>query len=865
MLLGNKKNNNKEKEQNWCLILNPIASAIDRQKISRKISATFSLSPDEALDLVSNTPIILLDNLTRSIASMAKDYFSIANAEIFLTNDVYVKRKCYRAVWPEPPNLSFLNSQPQIEQTESLVEIQEDRMLEPEEALHEIRSMRDESILKDHEEEIQAMPTPMDHSAGVAKQERKQLEKEIQHWQNKNEKQRLEIEELKDRLHDLEVTSDEKVSVEVLAERNAQLQRQKDLLNNAEQRYAGLQEEYRQARTLLEDKIKLISQELNAWKTKAEETEGQSKTLSDDKSVLKGRIDQLTKELETLLEDNRKLITDKKSLETNQQNATSSHKQTLQKHSELEASKKQLIDELQQLRNRHEDLEKEIVKADRRIFELEETNRDLDKNNRELQSKLEQDAVEREELSLEISGIEKRLRDEREKQSTSTMDWQAQLNKVQSEAERAKSIIKELKNEKAIYEREIAEYREEITGLRRKDEETRTLLGQAKIDHDAFISQYEKEVEKLKGQQSRDAQLIDKLNANLEEAEAIVAEEKSLQEQSRTETAEKERALRYKLEEALKESQTWRTTSEDWAARFKQIDEERNVLEDLRQSLESSVDEYQAQMTKLKSEYEKTKDQIKEEAILRAQAEKRSEELERKYYSLHKSLKDQEDQLSVLKEQYQGDLEKFSRENELLKEKLGHAEALLNETSEKMEVLEKSRLRLVKELEERGQEADELKLRIKDLEYEAKENRNARDDAERKMSAYLEKIEENDRETDHLRRQVRDLHAQLEQRDVIQKRTQLAAQLTQKEESLKSLVKDQENIEQQIRDLEERMRKTLMDQESLEKEIIEGKQAQRHYLEQAKKEKSKPARFESLHKKAHAAPPENNPAQNSEL
>ena len=106
MLLGNKKN--QENEQNWCLVLNPLPSEIDKRKVAHKISEVFSLSLEEATDLVSNTPIILLDNLTRPMAVKVKDYFRSTGAEMFLTNDVFLKRKCYRTVWPEPPNLSFL-------------------------------------------------------------------------------------------------------------------------------------------------------------------------------------------------------------------------------------------------------------------------------------------------------------------------------------------------------------------------------------------------------------------------------------------------------------------------------------------------------------------------------------------------------------------------------------------------------------------------------------------------------------------------------------------------------------------------------------------------------------------------------------
>ena len=108
MLLGNKKKQGEE--QNWCIVLNPLRNEIDKKRVARAISDVFSLSTEEAVDLVSNTPIILLDNLTRNVAAKVKEYFRSAGAEIVLTNDIFYKRKCYRTVWPEPPNLSFLHN-----------------------------------------------------------------------------------------------------------------------------------------------------------------------------------------------------------------------------------------------------------------------------------------------------------------------------------------------------------------------------------------------------------------------------------------------------------------------------------------------------------------------------------------------------------------------------------------------------------------------------------------------------------------------------------------------------------------------------------------------------------------------------------
>lgn len=100
----------REEQRDWSVILNPLKSEIDRKRVAEKISDLFRLSFEEARELVQSTPVILLDELSRPVAQQAQNLFQEARADITLSNDALVKRRCYRAVWPEPPSLSFLNS-----------------------------------------------------------------------------------------------------------------------------------------------------------------------------------------------------------------------------------------------------------------------------------------------------------------------------------------------------------------------------------------------------------------------------------------------------------------------------------------------------------------------------------------------------------------------------------------------------------------------------------------------------------------------------------------------------------------------------------------------------------------------------------
>ena len=101
MLLGKKTNN--ERLNDWCVILNPIESELNKAEAVEKIVEIFPISIEEASQLVERTPIILLENISYEKAKQIKDFFISINAEILLTNDEFLRRKCYRTVWPSDP------------------------------------------------------------------------------------------------------------------------------------------------------------------------------------------------------------------------------------------------------------------------------------------------------------------------------------------------------------------------------------------------------------------------------------------------------------------------------------------------------------------------------------------------------------------------------------------------------------------------------------------------------------------------------------------------------------------------------------------------------------------------------------------
>lgn len=259
MLLRQKKAHGEE--QNWCVILAPIKNDFDKKKVAQKISEIFELSTEESSDLVSNTPIILLDNLTKNIAQQVQEYFRSLGAEMRLTNDVLQKRKCYRTVWPETPNLSFLHQWQPAKAPESSAP----EAMEPDQAVDEIRST---PVSGDF-----PVPTPLkfsDFSKTDHKRDSEELEKFRRECQLLREQVRnYQAEILRGEENFRKARQQENQSV--YQEKDKELKELRMLLSHAEEKYQVLHEEYREARGLYEEKISMLAKEMDQWKNRFHE------------------------------------------------------------------------------------------------------------------------------------------------------------------------------------------------------------------------------------------------------------------------------------------------------------------------------------------------------------------------------------------------------------------------------------------------------------------------------------------------------------------------------------------------------------------------------------------------------------------
>lgn len=367
MLLGHKKTQGDEK--NWSIILNPLRNELDKKRVARKISEAFLLSPDEASDLVSNTPIILLDNLTRNDAVRVKHYFQSTGAEIMLTNDIFLKRKCYRTVWPDPPSLSFLEGWQAAKQEREEMPAEE---LAVEEALQEIQSLAPnpaaaagKAPVREEKESFPSLP----------QDERDRLMREADRWKREGISYQAEAARLRQEIDSLRRESD-RVQKERTAmgrpptshddgarPREKEIHDLQTLLNNAEEKYEGLKEEYRQVRILMDEKLAQAgrrAEEEIAKNTEIRRKMESSEKLRQELAEAVGRAEEKTVSAKEEYRRSQALMADKLSQAVKQiEQLSLRNSETAEKIDILDRTRKELEQELGPQRDKYRALETE--------------------------------------------------------------------------------------------------------------------------------------------------------------------------------------------------------------------------------------------------------------------------------------------------------------------------------------------------------------------------------------------------------------------------------------------------------------------------------------------------------------------------
>jgi len=285
MLTGTKKI--QSGGQDWFVVLNPLKSELERNKIAREIAKAFHLPADEALDLVQNTPIILMDNLLYATALQVKQYFRSSQTDIVVSNDSFLKRRCYRTVWPTPPSLAFLH---QLGSSSETSKKNETEKLEHGEAIQEIRSwVQSEGGAPERGETRGAVKNGVAnpnnrHFRSILEEEREKLLKESVGLKESLGQLRKALDKAQAEVSEKERMAQASEAAKKQKEKEAQ--ELQALVNHSEEKYELLREEFRQTRQYFEEKLGSEDHKSEAFLKQLEERDLTHKELLQEKQAL---------------------------------------------------------------------------------------------------------------------------------------------------------------------------------------------------------------------------------------------------------------------------------------------------------------------------------------------------------------------------------------------------------------------------------------------------------------------------------------------------------------------------------------------------------------------------------------------------
>lgn len=433
MLTGTKKV--QPSGQDWFVVLNPLKSELERNKIAREIAKAFRLPVDEALDLVASTPIILIDNLLYATALQVKQYFRASQADIIVSNDNFLKRRCYRTVWPTPPNLAFLHQAPPSSQAPQKNETEK---LSHNEAIQEIRSwVQTEGVAPERGDRspVKNGISHMNHQnnrhfRSILEEEREKLLKENVGLKEDLGQLRKALE--KSQTETLEKEKTTQASEIARKQKEKEAQELHALVGHTEEKYELLREEFRQTRQYFEEKLASQEQKTEELLRQIEDRDLSQKELLQEKQALLKSFHAAKNDLQRAKDEQ-------------EQSRREWESQSAQFGRELD-SQKTLIEGLQaKIRNLEEG--KKIIQSSetRLIQELELQN---------------QQAKRWEQKASELEKEMRRLRGTFEDQQKSWQLRLAQLEAREHDLENARKQIRELHAE--LDQREAVQKRNQI-------------------------------------------------------------------------------------------------------------------------------------------------------------------------------------------------------------------------------------------------------------------------------------------------------------------------------------------------------------------------------------------------------------------
>ncbi|MFH0986237.1 MAG: hypothetical protein V1882_12035 [Candidatus Omnitrophota bacterium] len=92
--------------EDWGVVLQSVPSK-NKREIVKRLEEIFEVEKRDAEQILSNMPLILVDNLSFGLAARIKKFFQTLGAVAETTNHDMIKKNCFQIVWPQTPDLSF--------------------------------------------------------------------------------------------------------------------------------------------------------------------------------------------------------------------------------------------------------------------------------------------------------------------------------------------------------------------------------------------------------------------------------------------------------------------------------------------------------------------------------------------------------------------------------------------------------------------------------------------------------------------------------------------------------------------------------------------------------------------------------------
>ena len=269
----------------WGVVLQSVPSK-HKKEIVKRLVGIFQLNKHDAEKILSNVPLILLDNLSSGMAARVKGFFQRVGAVVETTNHDMIKKNCFQILWPQTPNLSFFMKNepviaeplaPEQKNNAAIVEIPpvENKVLTPE--------VKPETL------KIQEIAPPSEpHLSQASSQKSVEVDSK---WESRskewNEKLR-KMDEEKQALFAKHAEATEKAKNEF----QKRLDEEKRKNSGIAKAYEDLQKEMR--------KRKSSTQEGEEWRSKAEALGAKVRELETNLTQKTSEIEQLARQKEEL-------------------------------------------------------------------------------------------------------------------------------------------------------------------------------------------------------------------------------------------------------------------------------------------------------------------------------------------------------------------------------------------------------------------------------------------------------------------------------------------------------------------------------------------------------------------------------------